>query len=125
MKQLNIYGRASKEGKLKLSNIKLFNQFLRENSGQKLSIEVKVIDRNGTDAQLYHIRKIMLPRIKNAMRDFGEIMDDEGTELFMLSQTSYNRVDSFNELDKKELSEVIDELKIFASRDLNIIIENP
>lgn len=120
-----MYARAGKKGEFKLSNIKLFNQFLRENAGEKMMLELKVINRDGSDAQKYHLREIMLPRIQEAMKEFGEIMNDEQTENFMLLQAGYNGYENFDQMDMKELSDVIDRLKEFASRDLNIIIENP
>lgn len=94
-KEYRLSGTIGTDGRLYISDNRAYKDFLKEHSGKKVIIEVKVISRDVTEAMIGYYRKFVLPEFRKALMENGEYMTLEGTENFVTEITPMLRTETW------------------------------
>lgn len=120
------------DGKLRLP-MERMNEFFARHKGQRVIVKVEAVEHGSTKAQISYYYSYIVPTIRIAWRDLGELYTDKEVDRELLNlypgdKTESNiglgeEVSEARHLTRGQMSDYIDWLKCFAAENLNVYIE--
>lgn len=126
MKRLIILGSISETGILQGIRNPEYDNFMSENRGNRICIELTIIDEKGTILQETYFRKVVLPCLQKGFRETGDDMTNEETYLNALSLCpGLDVVDGEDPLSKRQWNLLIEWAIRYCAINFQIIVPEP
>lgn len=108
-----------------------FRSFTKQHPNKSVVMTLEILDGGDTIMMLTKYRKGWLPKIVQAWRCFGErYTEDQADKQLRIHTTSCHKVwngdimiVTVDELDREEMKNYMDEVAIFCSQNLNLILD--
>ena len=122
-------GQIDDQGVLRMNMVEL-KDAMKQHPNKKVVVTVEILDGNDTEIMKAWYRNYVLPKVVEAWRELGENYTTEQVDWELVNHTIVRRkaaaaecwIASIDDLDRENLKRYLDEVTIFCSTNLNLIL---
>lgn len=132
--RISEFGSITEKGQLRLPNDRV-SAFLLANKGKRVVVRFDAVSPGSSELQLAYYYKYIVPTISAALYEQGTIMRDANVDKWLIDQYPGEKeervfgtgedVTTARGMDRRQMSDFLSWLKVFAAEDLAVYIEDP
>lgn len=123
-------GFIGKDGKMRLP-MERINQHINHYKGARVIVTVEVLESESTAAQQSYYYRYIVPTIREAFKNLGNLFTDEGVDSFLVATYRGDKANEKGEearfarqLSRGQMSDFIGWLKMYAAENLEVFIDD-